>query len=489
MFKQTRIVLGLFVALLIIVGCAPAPTPIPTPVPATATPVPSATRIPATATPMPIATTTPTAIPPTATLTPTVAPSVTPTPRTDKVLNTYTLPNLPIAQVQNAALANSVRNDRNLLLGGVGSDLWRNASDPAGQFWMVTDRGPNGQIKVGDETRRTFPIPEFTPLILRVQTQGDTFQIVQTIPLLTQAGKPVTGLSNIDKFDETPYDYAAQNKIALDPNGLDTEGLVRLSNGDFWLCDEYTPSLLRVGKDGKIIKRYIPEGSALTGTDYPVTTAFPAIYNKRKGNRGFEALAVSADEKTLYVGLQSPLSNPDSKIGNASRNTRILVFDLASEKVTAEYVYRFDAIKDFDPQPNLAASEMKISALVWVNATTLLVEERTDWVAKLYLVDLGKATNILGSKWNDAKTMPTLEALDDLAANSITALPKTLLIDLSKVPGVPDKIEGVAIIDKNTLAIANDNDFDIGDFDAQGNNVGKNTKSKILVISLAKPLP
>jgi hypothetical protein len=396
---------------------------------------------------------------------------------------------MPIASVQNAVLSNSVPNDRKLNLGGVGSDLWRSASDPAGQFWMITDRGPNGQIKVGDETRRTFPVPEFDPMILRVQTQGDAFQVVQTIPILTASGKPVTGLSNIDKYDETPYDYSAQNKIALNPNGLDTEGLVRLSNGDFWLCDEYTPSILRVGKDGKVVKRYIPEGISLSGTDYPVATAFPTIYGKRKGNRGFEALALSADEKTLYVGLQSPLLNPDSKTGNASRNTRILAFDIASEKVTAEYVYRFDAIKEFDPQPNLAASEMKISSLVWVNPTMLLVNERTDWVSKLYLVDISKATNILGSKWNDEKTMPALESLDDLAANSVTALPKTLLVDTSKLQGVPEKIEGVAIIDKNTIAIANDNDFDIGDFDTQGNNVGKNAKSKIVIITLAKPLP
>ena len=198
---------------------------------------------------------------------------------------------------------------------------------------------------------------------------------------------------------------------------------------------------------------------------------------------------MSADEKTLYVCLQSPLLNPDSKTGNASRNTRILAFDIATEKVTAEYVYRFDAIKDFDPQPNLAASEMKISAMAFVNPTTLLVDERTDWVAKMYLVDLSKATNILGSKWDDEKTTPTLEALDDLAANSVTVLSKTLLVDTSKLSGVPEKIEGVVIIDKNTIAIANDNDFDIGDFDAQGNNVGKGAKSKILIISLAKPLP
>ena len=46
-------------------------------------------------------------------------------------------------------------------------------------------------------------------------------------------------------------------------------------------------------------------------------------------------------------------------------------------------------------------------------------------------------------------------------------------------------------IDRNTIAIANDNDFDSEEskYDAEGNNVGKGNKSQILIISLAKPLP
>ena len=38
-------------------------------------------------------------------------------------------------------------------------------------------------------------------------------------------------------------------------------------------------------------------------------------------------------------------------------------------------------------------------------------------------------------------------------------------IDLSELPEVPKKIEGVVVIDDMTVAISNDNDFDIGEFD------------------------
>ena len=159
-----------------------------------------------------------------------------------------------------------------------------------------------------------------------------------------------------------------------------------------------------------MLKRYIPEGLKLDGTDYPVAGVLPAIYAKRKINRGFEGLALSSDETTIYLGLQSPLLNPDRKTGETSRNTRIILFDIASERVSAEYVYQFDVSKQFDPNPKNTPDEMKLSGVAVLNSTTLLVLERTDLVAKLYSVDLSKATNILNTRWDDPKTVPTLEA-------------------------------------------------------------------------------
>ena len=407
----------------------------------------------------------------------------------NKVSATYTLADLPIAPFQNALLPASVTNDRKVLLGSVGSDLWRNPSDPAGEFWMVTDRGPNGQVRVDGKNRRTFLVPEFNPSILRVKVDGTAIRVLETIPALGQSGKPVTGLPNIQGYDEVPYDYAAKDTLSLNSNGIDSEGIVRTKNGEFWIAEEYSPSLLRLDRRGKVLKRYIPEGLKLPGTDYPVATAFPPIYGKRKINRGFEGVALSADQKTLYLTLQSPLLNPDKKTGDNSRNTRVLVFDIASEKVTAEYVYRFDRSQDFDPKHS-DPDEMKLSAVVYLNPTTLLILERTDWVGKLYSVDLSKASNILDSRWSDLSTSPTLESLDDPAKEDIRVLPKSLVVDLTALNGIPDKIEGVAIIDRNTIAICNDNDFDIDERSMiAGNNIGKGMKSRIVVISLAQPLP
>ena len=408
----------------------------------------------------------------------------------NKVIATFTFPDTPISVFQNKSFPGSVANDRKVLLGSVGSDLWHGPKDARDEFWMLTDRGPNGQIRVDGSNRRTFWVPEFNPTILRVKTEEKAIRILETIPIVGQSGKPVTGLPNLKGIDETPYNYSAKEILPFNPNGLDTEGLVRASAGDFWIAEEYSPSLVHLDRNGKVLKRYIPEGLNLEGTDYPVAQALPAIYGKRKINRGFEGIALSADEKMLYLVLQSPLLNPDRKTGDVSRNTRLLVFDIASERVTAEYVYRFDVSKEFDPNPKNTPDEMKLSGVVALSPTTLLVLERTDLVAKLYSVDISQATNILNTKWDDPKTAPTLEALADPTAAEVRALAKTLVLDLSSLDGMLEKIEGVTLLDRNTIAVANDNDFDSEEsqYDAAGNNIGKGKKSQILIISLAKPL-
>lgn len=399
----------------------------------------------------------------------------------------YVLSDVRLADFQNAKVAGGITNDRKILLGSIGSDLWRGPGDAPGEFWMITDRGPNGQIKVSGQNRRTFPVPEFNPAILKVKVENGAIRILEKIPITTRSGKPVTGMPNTEGRDETPYDYAAEKTFAFNPNGLDTEGLVRTAAGDFWVAEEYGPSLLKIDRSGKVLRRYVPKGLRLDGADYEIVEALPEIFAKRKINRGFEGLAISRDEKTLYLALQSPLWNPDKKTGDASRQTRILAFDVASEKTVAEYVYRFDASKEFDPAHS-APDEMKISSIAAIGNGALLVDERTDWIAKIYRVDLSRATNVLGSRWDDPKTTPALEALADLSGNDFRPLEKTIVVDLGGIANIPEKIEGIAVVDANTIAISNDNDFDVGDFDAQGNNVGKGTKNSILFIQLPQPL-
>lgn len=400
------------------------------------------------------------------------------------------LPRSPLGEFSNGLIPGSVGDDRGVAPGGIGSDLF-----PAGarsEFWAVTDRGPNGQIKVEGKNRRTFPVPGFDPVIVKLKASGTALRITEAIPITTAGGDPVTGLPNQNGRDESPFDFRAEQPLAFNPNGLDVEGLVRARDGSFWLSEEYSPSLVHVAADGRVLARYVPQGLTLTGAGYPVIESLPAVLLKRQNNRGFESLAISPDGRTLYVAIQSPLALPDKAAGEGSRNVRLLALDVGSEKVAAEYVYRFDDIAAFDPAANGDPSEMKISGLAWFGPGQLLVDERTDDVTKLYLADLRTATDVLG-RVDDPAATPSLEQTTDLAAAGITPLGKKLFLDIAaSVPGAPKKIEGIALLDERTVAFANDNDFGMSDgaeaFGPDGRIRDTGVPSRLLVVSLGREM-
>lgn len=394
-----------------------------------------------------------------------------------RVTSTATLPSIPLSRL-------GVVDDRGINLGGIGSDIF--PTGRPGEYWTITDRGPNGQITVGTEKRRTFPTPDFNPTIVKVRATGGVLSVEQTIPLTTRTGKPVTGLPNQLPHDEQPYTYNAATPLPINPNGLDTEGIVRAADGTFWLVDEYGPSLVHVSSRGRVLARYTPTGLNLTGTDYPVIEAFPAIYASRKVNRGFEGLGILPGGD-LVIGLQSPLLVPNKAAGEASPTTRLLRFSPRKGKVTAEYAYQFAPVSVVDPgQTNPA--ELKISSIVGIGPNTVLVQERTDRAARLYLADLRKATNLLGGRYDDPATTPSLEQ----DASTVKLVPKTLLLDLNTVPGTQKKIEGVAVVNPWTIALINDNDFGMTDgpgaFDAAGRLVDSGIKTTLVTVRLAHPL-
>ncbi|MFC7260690.1 esterase-like activity of phytase family protein [Streptomyces lutosisoli] len=405
-------------------------------------------------------------------------------PSQPSLTRTATLGDIPLGAFSNALLPGTVDDDRGVDVGGIGSDIY--PAGRKGEFWTVTDRGPNGQIKVDGKKRRTFPVPGFDPAIVKIRVSGDAVKVLDAIPITTSSGKPVTGLPNQAGRDEAPYSYDAQTPLAYDANGVDTEGIVRAEDGSFWLVDEYGPSLIHVSARGKVLTRYVPKGLNLTGTDYPVVEALPAILLHRKTNRGFEGLA-QLPGGDLVMAVQSPLSLPDGAAGDASRTTRLLRFSPKKLAVTAEYAYRFDPVNVVDPSED-DTSELKISSVVAVGRDRLLVEERTDKAARLQWVKLTRDANILGGAWDTDTTSPSLEQLDDPAAAGVPVLPKRLVVDLGTVEGVPGKIEGVARVNHDTLALINDNDFGMTDgtgaFDAQGRLVDSGIETTVSYVRL-----
>ena len=159
---------------------------------------------------------------------------------------------------------------------------------------------------------------------------------------------------------------------------------------------------------------------------------------------------------------------------------------------SAEYVYVYEDGPTFDTTGEIAQADLKVTAVNPLDADTLLVIERSDAVAKLFLVELGGATDILGTAWDQVATSPTLEQTSDLAAEEIIPAEKTLLLEFNSLGEMPAKIEGMTVIDPTTIAVANDNDFDITDqtsFDAEGQFQGTGRVTEVIEIRLPEPLP
>ncbi|HXF52671.1 MAG TPA: esterase-like activity of phytase family protein [Hyphomicrobiaceae bacterium] len=364
---------------------------------------------------------------------------------------------------------------------GIGSGAYRHPSDPPNVIWTIGDRGPN--MTCGDAAKligkevadackklkdgRVYPTPEYVPSIYRVEIDraAGTFKLLDVIPIKTKSGKPVTGLLNpqTKATRDTGMDLAG-NVLPYDPDNIDLEGIVRLSDGTFWIGEEMGPSVAHVSADGRLLERYVPADAAedYRGSEAAIVASLPAILSKRQGNRGIESIAVSPDEAFLYFIMQNPLANPDAKTYQQAKNTRLFKFERATGRLLGEYVYQLDDPQSFGLDPSTKQNDPRISELTALGTDRLLVLERTEGTTKLYEITLAGATDILGSKWDDASTSPSLEQENDLAKLSITAVKKTLRFDSAKdMKDAPVKIEGVTFLGDGAMVMINDNDFGI----------------------------
>ena len=386
-------------------------------------------------------------------------------------------PNLPLPEV-------TYPGGKTLKLNlGIGSAAWRDPKDPPGVIWTITDRGPNldcigidkltglsiDKLCAGDEKAKNFTLPDFTITIAKIEIGADNAaKLLETIPLKGKSGKPVSGLPFTSENFKLEVAYDVNGKVIPgDPSGLDTETLARLPDGSFIVGEEYGSSILEIAADGTVLKRHVPAGveAELKDADYEVVGSLPAIIAKRTMNRGIENVAVSADGATLYVLMQSPLSNPDSAAYKKSAATRLWKIERASGKVLGEYVYLLDDATSFaadnkkEPQKQNA---VRISEMVALGPDKLLVNERISKTTKFYTVNLEGATP-LDASFDNVATSPSLEQLSasDIEAKGIKPLVKTLVLNSDDVENMPKKIEGVAVMSPTEMIVLTDSDFGI----------------------------
>lgn len=374
--------------------------------------------------------------------------------------------------------------------GGYGSAM---TADPANErrFYALTDRGPNATFTGNYGKGKKFPTPDYTPRIghFEVTDKGEV-SLLKTILLKRPDGTFITGLPNTSALGgtgETPYNAdgspvledptqpydESTNPLRLDDYGLDGEGLVALSDGTFWISDEYGPHIVHFDANGKEIDRINPFAG-----DERIAYSLPAEFANRRANRGMEGLTVTPDEKTLVGIMQSTMDNPDKSVRDLDI-TRIVTISLEDGSV-AQYLYQQE--KNQNSNSELAA----------LSATEILVLERDgsflyggpkgaaaaspEAQKTVYRIDLSTGTNLetlavggdLAQDENLGLTIggETLEQVvfndgwAGLAARNILPVEKHLVVDMvAQVSYAHDKMEGLWVIDNQTLGVLNDDDF------------------------------
>ena len=338
-------------------------------------------------------------------------------------------------------------------LGGL-SGLFPVPGDQSGTlFYAITDRGPNGDNPT-NATHKIFPAPNFSPSILKIRLNpNNTADVLQITPLRKPNGSPVTGWPNSCFSNSEDGRDMALNHIE-DLDGLDTEGLTMDDQGNFWVSDEYRPSICKVAPDGTVLFRLVPVGTRCGTEQIDTFEVLPAVYAKRRVNRGMEGITYANGK--VYGVMQRPLGNPTLSQANSGRHIRIIAIDTATFAIQ-QYIYV--------TEPNASQQNVHASDIFAKSAGVFLVtERRTD---KLFAINVHPATDITPLENAAGKLLAeptkTIEQLapSDLSQFGIKPVKKGVVLDSITVfdPAL-DKVEGLCV-SKGQIVICPDNDFNL----------------------------
>ncbi|MFP8893708.1 esterase-like activity of phytase family protein [Chryseobacterium sp. EZn1] len=358
-------------------------------------------------------------------------------------------------------------NGVDVINGGFGSGA---AAHPTrkGEFYVITDRGPNTDFQNG----KKFLAPNFTPTIMHFKINADgNVEVIKYIKLKNPSGQPITGLPNpvgMGSTGEIAYD-ASGNVLGTDQYGLDSESIVAAADGTFWVSDEYGPHIVHYSADGMEMERISPIG-VNTGP-----RKLPAVLAKRRANRGMEGLCMSPDGRTLIGTMQSMMYVPSKALATNKTLTRIVTFDTVTGQ-TKQFLYKQDG----------GATDSVCDITAISNSEFLVIERDGNFgsqggIKKVYRINLSNATDVNGADISAVDGMKingkALEqcSWDEITNAGIKAVTKTLAVDLvAKLGYEHDKFEGIVYLGNNKLAVFNDDDFGVVD-DGNGN-----PKAKIL---------
>lgn len=291
-----------------------------------------------------------------------------------------------------------------------------------------------------------------------------------------------------DPYGLIPWPIVNQNlDRVLTGADFDLESFQQAADGTFWFGEEFGPFLLQTDAAGRLLQAPIP-------TPYPATLApfargRPAIQSPENpdffalttrdervalanlpSSRGFEGMAINASRTRLYPMLEGALF--DDPQGN---RLLILEFDLRTNQYTGNYWFYL-----------LEDSDHAIGELTAINEHEMLVIERDAkegnevGFKRIYRFDLRTfdANRVVGKA-------PVVDLLNIVDSNGLTT-PEPGAVGLGEQFTFPFfTIESVAIVNRWTLLVANDNNYPFSQGRRPGVAIDNN---EFILLRLAEPL-
>ena len=261
------------------------------------------------------------------------------------------------------------------------------------------------------------------------------------------------GINLTDPDRKVPFPLTRPDRV-LTGADFDVESVVRAADGSLWIGDEFGPYLLHFDRAGRLLQAPIP----LPGVFAPENPAGTANLGSSKG---FEGTAHSPDGRWLYPLLEGTVA------GDTPGDLRFNEFDTRRGAYTGKrWTYRLDA-------PSHA-----IGDAVPVDANRFLIIERDN-------------------NQGDAAAVKRIYLADRRDRNRDGVMDKTLVVDLLAIAN-PRRlggfgptfrfpfvtIEDVALLNGDTIAVLNDNNFP----GSAGRTPGVADNNEFITVRLPKSL-
>ena len=181
------------------------------------------------------------------------------------------------------------------------------------------------------------------------------------------------------------------------------------------------------------------EGNYLDTFQIPPILRMQASESGPRQNGVFEGLTFADNYKNLYVSVEEPLYNDGARAGtgDSSGLIRIIKFDMATKKPTAQYAYPIEPVA-YPPFPPGSFKLNGISDILWLGNNQLLVVERSystgriSCTIKVFLANISHAQNVNGI--SSLKNRPEIKLVS-----------KKLLLNMDDLKMGIDNIEGVTL--------------------------------------------